>query len=149
MKGTLKKTEQGWVVRHTGYVPPHEYELPLHPYQDPNYEFGRDMNGEEVEFDVEEFWETGITAPFNVAKLKKNNVREDDVEKLAEEWFESKGYNIYNHYNTMPSFIEGYNKCKEKTYTEGQVKQAIEMSKDIKYITYSTDEIIQSLKQPK
>ena len=69
MKGKLHKTDNGWVVRHPAYVPPHEYELPLHPHQDPNYEFGRDMNGEEVEFDVEEFWETGIVAPFNVAKL--------------------------------------------------------------------------------
>ena len=35
----------------------------------------------------------------------------------------------------------------ETFYTEEQVKKAVEMSKDIKYITYSTDEIIQSLKQ--
>lgn len=73
MKGTLHKTKQGWVVRYnqrTWQDPSAEDgELPLHPYQDPNYEFGRDMDGEEVEFYVEEFWETGITAPFNVAKL--------------------------------------------------------------------------------
>jgi hypothetical protein len=31
MKGRIYKTEQGWVVRHPAYVPPHEYELPLHP----------------------------------------------------------------------------------------------------------------------
>jgi len=73
MKGKLIKIEKGWVVRHPAYVPPHEYELPLHPYQKPNYEFGRDMDGEEVEFDVEEFWETGIITPFNVAKIKTLN----------------------------------------------------------------------------
>ena len=40
-------------------------------------------------------------------------------------------------------------KKNENLFTEEQVREAIEMSKDIKYVTYSTDEIIQSLKQPK
>jgi hypothetical protein len=31
MKGKLIKTEGRWVVRHPAYIPPHEYELPLHP----------------------------------------------------------------------------------------------------------------------
>ena len=46
--------------------------------------------------------------------------------------------------------IEGYNKAIEKyKFTEEDMRKAREMSKDIKYITYSFDDIIQSLSQPK
>jgi hypothetical protein len=92
MKGTLHKTEKGWVVRYPAYVPPHEYELPLHPYQDQNYEFGRDMDGEKVDFDVEEFWETGIITPFNVAKIKTLNKMTKFNEQTGEVTVELKSY---------------------------------------------------------
>jgi hypothetical protein len=77
MKGKLHKMGKEWVVRHPAYVPPHEYELPLHPYQDPNYEFGRDMDGEEVEFDVEEFWETGLEQVIKVALILDAPIEEE------------------------------------------------------------------------
>ena len=73
---------------------------------------------------------------------------EDDVEKLAvqEIGIDNSIYNISDH----ESFIKGYNKAKEKyKYTEEDVRNAIEISKDIKYVTFSIDEIIQSIQQPK
>ena len=36
-----------------------------------------------------------------------------DVEKLAEEWYDGNGKSIYTDYNTMPSFIAGFNKAME------------------------------------
>ena len=73
---------------------------------------------------------------------------EDEVVKLAvqEVGIDNSIYNISDH----ESFIKGYNKAKEKyEYTEKDLKKAIEISKDIKYVTFSIDEIIQSLQQPK
>ena len=82
MKGTLTKKQKNWVI--TYYTDERLYplstgtqikEIPLHPYQDPNYEFGRDMDGEEVEFDIEEFWETGLEEKIKVANIEINKIQ--------------------------------------------------------------------------
>jgi len=86
----------------------------------------------------------------------KELIGEVDVEKKAEEWFKSQGHNIYNHYNTMPSFIDGYNQClednKEKKYTEEDMKFMFEAGYRKNNLIKSTFEdaikFIQSL-QPK
>lgn len=67
-------------------------------------------------------------------KLSKQNCDEIfgvvDVDKLAEEWYEGNGKSIYTDYNTMPSFIEGFNKAielnKDKVFTESDIRKAIE-----------------------
>ena len=86
--------------------------------------------------------------------MKNNNdVREDDVEKLAEEeypdtkrgisvkWFEEK----MEIRRKRTAFVKGYNKAKENTYTEEQVREAIRIIEPKELREY----IIQSLKQPK
>jgi hypothetical protein len=92
---------------------------------------------------------------------KQSDVREvveDDVEKLAVE-----EYPIYdgdllgianNQKHSRIDFIKGYNKAKETLYTEKQVREAIDKAyyvgayvEDIE--DEDTEEIIQSLKQPK
>ena len=55
---------------------------------------------------------------------EQNDVREDDVEKLALEWCKGIGedgfvrtgddYDVHE----LPAYIAGYNKAKENTYTE-------------------------------
>ena len=76
-------------------------------------------------------------------------ISKEELEKKAQDWFDSKGHNIYNHYNTMPSFIEGYLQAikdnKDKRFSEEDLRKAIQMSKDIKYVTYSDDDIIDSI----
>jgi hypothetical protein len=50
------------------------------------------------------------------------------------------------------TFTRGYNKAKETyKYTEEDLRKVIEASRDIRYVTYSEDELIQSLqiKRPK
>jgi len=37
-----------------------------------------------------------------------NQERIEQIEKIANKWFEEKEFNIYNHYDTRPAFIEGY-----------------------------------------
>mgnify|MGYP003334547571 CR=1 FL=1 len=55
---------------------------------------------------------------------KPNDVREDDVEKLAKEHAENKGMMAYVNPDKYNSFIAGYNKAKENTYTEEQIEEA-------------------------
>ena len=89
----------------------------------------------------------------------KNDVREDDVEKLAEESAEylqsllnAASINLYGQGHILDAakkmYKSGYNKAKENTYTEEQVREAIGMAKDFRY-DIDTNEIIQSLKQSK
>jgi hypothetical protein len=83
------------------------------------------------------------------------DVREDDVEKLAEEhlthWRALNNIHLSNVIHAercKNDFKAGYNKAKENTYTEEQVRQAIGIAKDFRY-DMDTNEIIQSIKQPK
>ena len=78
----------------------------------------------------------------------KNDVREDDVEKLAKEYAENKGMMAYVNPDKYDGFIAGWNKCKENTYTEEQLRKVLYTSEFL-FIRTSAEEIIQSLKQPK
>ena len=76
---------------------------------------------------------------------KQNDVREDNVEKLAEE-FKNQYSKVGVTEEEVSAFILGYNKAKENTYTEEQVREAIQKARH----SYATSfDIIQSLKQPK
>jgi hypothetical protein len=73
----------------------------------------------------------------------------DIVENLAGNYALNRGVSKGIEQRMIDGFVNGYNKAKEKyKYTEEDVRRAIEMSKDIKYVTFSIDEIIQSLQQP-
>ena len=69
MKGVLCKTETGWQVCHATYdVVSKRWtggKLPLHPDTEPDYDYDRDMEGEEVEFEiVDEIPESCHNNPF-------------------------------------------------------------------------------------
>ena len=68
------------------------------------------------------------------------------LKKSAEEYFER----VTND-RSYQGFIDGWLKCKENTYTEEQVREAIDMAENqaAYYGVSYPDEIIQSLKQPK
>ena len=79
---------------------------------------------------------------------------EDEVEKLAKEYYQKYLLSPHHGDGAKQDYIDcvkfGYNKTKEKyKYTEEDLKKAIEISKDIKYVTFSIDEIIKSLQQSK
>ena len=93
---------------------------------------------------------------------KQNDVREDDVDRIMR--LSEQSRNTINEVASLCSgeveehifdmgFYQGYNKAKENTYTEEQVRKAIDMArKDDNPLflwEYTPDEIIQSLKQPK
>ena len=71
MKGKLYKTEKGWVVRNP--VPTNfQYTYyNIHPYYEKYYFLDEDDEGSEVEFVIEDFWETGLEQVYKVAKLIK------------------------------------------------------------------------------
>lgn len=66
MKGILHKTDKGWVIRYD-----EKKELPVHPEYEKYYFLNEEDEGEEAEFEVEEFWETGMEQVVNVAKLAR------------------------------------------------------------------------------
>ena len=101
---------------------------------------------------------------------KQSDVREvieDDVEKSAVEWIE---YELGRRQGIIDSEPDGMVKesmyanlflnlfseakemelkAKETLYTEEQVREAIEYCKSNRAFDYNSDEIIQSIKQPK
>ena len=75
-------------------------------------------------------------------KNTKNDVREDDVEKLAKERYPE--YYSVGLGGDRIGFERGYNLAKENTYTEEQVREAIRKAPLV-----NIDSIIQTLKQLK
>lgn len=161
MKGTLMKTDQGWMVNYDYSLNKNDWEtLPLHP------DFIEMMDTcftskftNEIEFEIVTEWENGEVGVngLTYAKLINNvpDVEEDDVEKLAEKYYGPGDYGL----ESKQGFIKGYNKAKETLFTEEQVRDAIDMARrgiitdaygdlEVEYLL-EKEQIIQSLKQPK
>jgi hypothetical protein len=66
MKGTLHKTNNGWVVNNGN-----DESIIVDPYHEKYYFLDEDDEGSEVEYYVEPFWETGMEQVVSVAVLKK------------------------------------------------------------------------------
>jgi hypothetical protein len=81
-----------------------------------------------------------------------NNLVGDYIKKEVEPIISknsSQDYRIGAYGGSDIGFRKGYNKAKETyKYTEEDLRKVIEASRDIRYVTYSEDELIQSL-QPK
>jgi hypothetical protein len=153
MKGTLHKTEQGWVVEYAKHS-----QLPLHPDQTkymhltgkkPNGTFIHD--GNEVEFEIvkkvpsEHDVTHGTfvvyknyaklinfqTAPLPVFQQLPTSVLEQDVvETMARDFYWSrqpKGKFMAesSRPDMVIGYVEGYNKAKEDLFTEEQVRQSM------------------------
>jgi hypothetical protein len=71
MKGKLYKTEKGWVVRNPVATNFQYTYYNIHPYYEKYYFLDEDDEGSEVEFEIEDFWETGLEEVYKVAKLIK------------------------------------------------------------------------------
>jgi hypothetical protein len=71
MKGKLHKSHNGWTVIYEDIArlyPFTQYvikEIPVEPYHKPKNE----MDGQEVEFQIENFWETGLEEVIKVATI--------------------------------------------------------------------------------
>jgi hypothetical protein len=48
-------------------------------------------------------------------------MKQETLEEAAEKWLNKDGFNIYNHYDTRPSFIEGAKWQAERMYSEEEV----------------------------
>jgi hypothetical protein len=169
MKGTLHKTEQGWMVSRCvgdGVAEVWEETIPLHP--DNVDQINRDAQifdnieariaaSPEVEFEI--VIDANINMVTQYAKLitQVPDVRkmvEDDVEKLAEEEYPiSKGGSMWmptsfdlDQSCRQEGFINGYNKAKETLYTEEQVREIVEKSRAT---GLTAEYIMLSLKQTK
>jgi len=122
MKGKLHKTKNGWTVQYEDYLRVFPFpqtvskEIPLHPYLEPNYELGRDMDGEEVEFEIEDFWETGLEEPIRVANTdiqidETGYPLIDGTLKICNEIIEKR--ELKEKYDLAESLWEGCDGCDE------------------------------------
>ena len=138
MKGTLTKTDRGWVVNYDYSINKNDWEtLPLHP------DFIEMMDTcftskftQEVEFEIVTEWENGEVGVNGLTYAKLINhipdvgkKVEDDVVKLAEEY----AFKVYHAFEDATWFrplnlgyYAGYKKAKETLYTEEQVRKAYE-----------------------
>lgn len=55
-------------------------------------------------------------------KAFKDFHKQETLEEAAEKWLNKDGFNIYNHYDTRPSFIAGAKWQQERSYSEEEVK---------------------------
>jgi hypothetical protein len=68
--------------------------------------------------------------------------QEDDVERKSRDFVKEIG----GSQDQRLAFVDGYLEAKETyKYTEEDLRKVIEASRDIRYVTYSEDELIQSL----
>lgn len=188
MIGTLGITPQGWKVSFEyWFIAPNGgvcdrsqlkeclyiRELPLHPDDNPDYEFGRDVVGEQIEFEMVWYKDVKYAKLINVDKLGNEDVPKlgyvpdvrkmvkdvEEIERLAElnGSPESSGF-----YDYKEGFVDGFLEAKSTLYTEEQVRKLVEEANyDGQYLhaksvtsqmmrdnaeSYS-NEIIQSLKQ--
>ena len=159
MKGTLHKTDAGWMVSHSTYDTVTDKwiagKLPLHPYDVEQIEQdskrfdnieARIAAYPDVEFQIEDFWETGLEEVIRVAKLiesEQTDVREDDVEnktnfilsRLVDLYIEKTGYGMdmwsKEENAVMTTIAEIVNvKAKENTYTEEDIDRLLALYTD-------------------
>ncbi len=96
------------------------------------------------------------SAPNPFSKLSKQNCDEIfrivNVEKLAEEWYNGNGKSIYTDYNTMPSFIAGFNKAMElcqPTEIEVEIEMECPRCQEWGYVTDCRKDCNKKFLQPK
>jgi len=158
MKGTLTKTDRGWVVNYYYSINKNDWEtLPLHP------DFIEMMDTcftskftHEIEFEIVTEWENGEVGVNGLTYAKLINhipdvgkKVEDDVVKLAEEY----AFKVYHAFEDATWFrplnlgyYAGYKKAKETLYTEEQVRKAYEYGSNAS-LGVSKTNLIQSLKK--
>jgi hypothetical protein len=78
MKGVLKNREAQWFVWHWDEITQGYDSIPVHPYLEKYYFLDEDAEGSEVEFEIEDFWETGLEQVYKAAKLIKPEYQSDD-----------------------------------------------------------------------
>jgi len=156
MKGTLMKTDKGWMVNCNYSINKNDWEtLPLHP------EFIEMMDtcftskfSQEVEFEmvtedilhpidkhlIKSTYAKLIHHPVDTNKMidhigEANEIVEDDVEKLTEEEypiFDGDLLGIANNQkHSRIDFIKGYNKAKETLYTKQDIIDSVNRMYDI------------------
>jgi hypothetical protein len=168
MKGKLVKTEQNWLVfepqiEASNSAPFVGVPLLLHPDQ-AKYMQSPLLNneGKEVEFEiVEEYTDSHTNQVQKYAKLihhsvDTNEMIEDDVEKLAKDFYWSKNPDRLIAENTRPDmivgYIDGYNKAKSSLYTQEDIDNLLSMYTDdapVSYVKRDYKKYLQLFKQPK
>ena len=128
MKGKLTKLYSGWVVTYMedfdSKILPYRgsISIPIHPYLEKYYFLDEDAEGSEVEFEIEDFWETGLEQVYKVAKLiKPKEPKQETLEEAAKKYATNHGMMAYISAEKEESFIEGAKWQEERMYSEEEV----------------------------
>jgi len=131
MKGTLQKTDRGWLVEYLvdektpigrkSWIE----KIPLHP---DSIESINIWDGQQVEFEIVPKLQGVTDAIISYAKIKSSSKSlEEDIEKLAEITRNNINEIVYccsgeaEEHSFDMGFVSGYNKAKENLYTEDEV----------------------------
>jgi hypothetical protein len=102
--------------------------IPIHPYLEKYYFLDEDAEGSEVEFEIEDFWETGLEQVYKVAKLiKPKEPKQETLEEAAKKYATNHGMMAYISAEKEESFIEGAKWQEERMYSEEEVIEFGEM----------------------
>lgn len=87
--------------------------------------FVKNPNCEEVEVIKEGYKKNGMIDEATSYKYKiiipKEEPKQETLEQAAEKWLNEDGFNVYNHYDTKPSFIAGAKWQQKRSYSEEEV----------------------------
>lgn len=67
--------------------------------------------------------------------------KQETVEEAAENWLNKDGFNIYNHYDTRPSFIAGAKWQQERMYSEEELIDFADYIRNNQYVWNYPDKI--------
>jgi hypothetical protein len=161
MKGTLLKkytprNNVSWFVKYSTINGAPNI-IPIHPKYVKCYFLDEDANYSEVDFEIVYDFHYGANNEGVYGKINSEYAKlikpgetntelkeENDVEQLADKFIKEEVQVASASINRAIKlgYVEGYNKAKEETYTEEQVKTAIKLAK----MSHSSEAILQLLK---
>ena len=102
MKGTIVRLNYGLGVGFSITTSDSHFytTIPLNPYESTE----NLMIGDQVEFDIQKFWETGIEKTFDVAELINNNISDDSlIDELCKKYPNDVelGREVRKYYNNL------------------------------------------------
>jgi hypothetical protein len=75
-------------------------------------------------------------------------MKKETIEEAAEKWLNKDDFNIYNHYDTRPSFIAGAKWQQERSYSEKDMKSFADWCRNgLLNTEYSVDRLDQHLEK--
>lgn len=76
-----------------------------------------------------------------ISSASTTTIKKETLEEAAEKWFNEQGFNIYNHYDTRPTFIKGAKWQEQQT-----IEEVFEWLTTNNYLTDLKETLIENFK---